>query len=536
MIALVVALAVVAAGHALLRTATYGAAVGHDEVAFLSAAENLAAGFGLTMFNGKPLTNWPPFYPMTIAVPAWFGVAPADAGRWLNALAFGALVCGVGLWLRGVVRSPALIMGASAIVAVAPELNAWAASLRGAALFAALTFGGLGLLANFLRRPAPGTPPSAWWPLLAAAVLAALAAVTRYAGAALIAAGVLLLLLRPGGWRERLAPAMVFAAIAATPVALVAVRVDAGGRLGAEVVGLGYLLGHVRDIFLFWGLPAGTPGWPHWLYLGGVGLAGTALAGVRWWRGRSSAEAHRHGSRVPIGLVRPIGVFATFVVVYVAFHCWAAWAGPAGSSYWEMKRFLAAVYAPVVCLGALLAERLLGAGAGRPMLLCRWVGTGFALAALLHVAIALRANVRTTAAALAAGYTATSYNAAYWDDSPTLNYLRAHPPPGPIFSTDHALLWWRSGLPASAGRHRWLRRSLDGLVRKLEGKPHAAYFVWVRTFHGANAPYTRFIHLMPGFEPVARLSDGGVYRVSAGWRFDGDEWRRRVERQRSGPS
>ena len=204
MIALVVALAVVAAGHALLRTATYGAAVGHDEVAFLSAAENLAAGFGLTMFNGKPLTTWPPFYPMTIAVPAWFGAAPADAGRWLNALAFGALVCAVGLWLRGVVRSPALILGASAVVAVAPELNAWAASLRSAALFAALTFGAIGLLANFLRRPVPGDAPSAWWLLLAAAVLAALAAVTRYAGAALIAAGTLLLLLRPGGWRERL--------------------------------------------------------------------------------------------------------------------------------------------------------------------------------------------------------------------------------------------------------------------------------------------------------------------------------------------
>ena len=41
---------------------------------------------------------------------------------------------------------------------------------------------------------------------------------------------------------------------------------------------------------------------------------------------------------------------------------------------------------------------------------------------------------------------------------------------------------------------------------------------------------------MPGWEAVARLEDGGVYRVPAGWRFDAAEWQRRLRLAERWPS
>ena len=530
---LVVALAAAAAAHALVRTASHGAAVGHDQVAYLSAAENLAAGNGLVMFNGRRLWVWPPFYPVAMAMPIALGGEPAEVGRWLNALAFGALVCAVGLWLRRRVRSPLLIVGAAAVVAVSPDLNGLAANLRSGMLFALLAFVALALLAACLRRP-PGR--GAWALLLGAAVFTSLAALTRYAGVVLALVALPLLLARPGPALARSAQAFAFAVVAGAPAALVAIANDAGGRLEGGVVSIAYLLGHVYDVLLFWGVPAAVPAWAQAGFWGWLGVTVAGLAALRS-RGRTQAEQTETARRGFLRfLFQPIGVFAAFLVAYLAFHSAAAWAGPAGSSYWEMKRFLAAMYAPLACVAALLGQRLLEVrrtNAGRVL------RGGLGLAVLAHVAVAVSANTKTTALALRHGYTGTSYNAAYWDGSATLHHLREQPPPGPVFSTDHALLWWHSGLSAAAGQHQWLPPGLGGLVGKLQGRPRPAYFVWLRAPHGtsgANAPYNRFAHLMPGWEAVARLEDGGVYRVPAGWRFDAAEWQRRLRLAERWPS
>ena len=527
---LVVALAAAATTHALVRTASHGAAVGHDQVAYLSAAENLAAGNGLVMFNGRRLWVWPPFYPIAMAGPIWLGGEPAEVGRWLNALAFGVLVCVVGLWLRRRVRSPLLIAGAAAVVAVSPDLNGLAANLRSGMLFALLTFVALVLLASFLGRPAGRR---GWALLLGAAVFASFAALTRYAGVVLVLVALPLLLMRPGPSLARVAQAVVFAALAVAPAAFAAIGNDAGGRLEGGVVSVGYLLGHVWDVFLFWGLPAAVPGWAQAFFWGWLGVAALGLAAL-CSHGRTPVEHTATDRRgFFLFLFQPTGVFAMFVVAYLAFHCAAAWAGPAGSSYWEIKRFLAAIYAPLACLAALLSGRLLDGRGNRAVRLLR---AAVALAFLGHVGVAVSANAQTTALAWRHGYTGTSYNAAYWDGSPTLHYLRSQPPPGLVFSTDHALLWWHSGLPAAAARHQWLPPGFAGLVGKLQGRPRAAYFVWLDTPHGANEPYNRFVHLMPGWEAVARLAAGGVYRVPADWRFDADEWQRRLRLAERWPS
>lgn len=527
---LVVALALTATSHVLVRTATYGAAVGHDQAALLSTAENLAAGNGLVQFSGKPLHVQQPFYSLALALPIAMGGEPAEVGRWLNAVSFGLIVCIAGLWLRANIRSPLLIVGATALVAAAPDLNGLAANLRADILFALLTLVALTLVAAFLRNADGGR---AWWILWAATFFAALAALTRHAGVALIAVAATLVLARPGVRRVRFAQALAFSALAATPTVFVALRDNFGPNFRALFAGNAIsvvpLLRYFRDVLLFWGLPANLPAWAQCLFLAGIGMAASCLLVLRW-RARDRDNAARRL------LFDPIGLFAMFVVAYLGFHLWTTWTSANGSSYWNMKRYLAAIYPPLVCLAALCAQRLLPAGKGRGALVPRALGAGLTAAALLHLGVAARANAKETAAALKRGYTGASYNCAVWKQSATLNYLRAHPPPAPVFSVDHALLWWHSGSSAAEARHRWAGPSLTALVDKLQDRPRPAYFVWVSTFHGHDPAYNQVIHLMPGWETVARLADGGVYRVPAKWKFDADEWRRRLKRNRSQPS
>lgn len=214
---LIVALAALAVAHALARTASHGAAFTADGVSYLSAAETLLAGEGLGTHRGGVFLLWPPFFPMLTAFIGLFGVEPSEAGRLLNAAAFGLIVLLAGLWSRSVLRSRLAVAGAAVAILVAPLLNERAAFFMAETLFALLTLLALVQMDAFLR----GRDDR----LLPAAVLAALAALTRYAGLALLIAGTLApLLRRDTPLAGRLKRAVLFGAVSALPLALALVR------------------------------------------------------------------------------------------------------------------------------------------------------------------------------------------------------------------------------------------------------------------------------------------------------------------------
>ncbi len=72
---LIAAVAVLGAVHILVRTSTHGAAVEWDSVAYLTAAESLAAGDGLRRPGfGVMFVQWPPLFPMLLALLVPFGL------------------------------------------------------------------------------------------------------------------------------------------------------------------------------------------------------------------------------------------------------------------------------------------------------------------------------------------------------------------------------------------------------------------------------------------------------------------------------
>ncbi len=216
LILLLAALAVLGAAHILVRTSTYGAAIYPDSVGYLSIAANLIAGEGLQDFRGVGLLPWPPLFPFGLAALGLAGIEPADAGRLVNALAFGLAILSSGLYLRRTLRSPLLVVGATVVVTTSVPLSHLFSFILSEPTFILFTLLALMQMESCLNRRA------VWPSLVSAAGFSALAAVTRYPGVTVIFTGVLMLLLRrESPLAARLKHAAAYGAISSVPLAAV---------------------------------------------------------------------------------------------------------------------------------------------------------------------------------------------------------------------------------------------------------------------------------------------------------------------------
>ena len=87
------ALAVVGSLLVWLATSSYGPGLSTDGARYLSTAESIAAGRGITDYLGLPLVNWPPLYPFILAaVSLMTGLDVLIAAQIVNILAFGAII------------------------------------------------------------------------------------------------------------------------------------------------------------------------------------------------------------------------------------------------------------------------------------------------------------------------------------------------------------------------------------------------------------------------------------------------------------
>ncbi len=250
-------IAVLGAAHILVRTSTYGAAVEWDSVAYLSAAESLAAGDGLlTHLGSSAFVLRAPLFPMLLALLVPFGLEPVDSARFVNILAFCLTIALAGFWLGRNLDSRLLALAGTVAVATAVPLCDIFSYVMTEPLFILFTLLALMGLESFLNRTDAAMPP-----LALAAGAAALAAVTRYVGVVVILVGVLLVFLAPTrrdlSAAARLKHAAVYGAISSSPLVLVLARNwSVSGTLAGTRIGSGQSLfdslGQVGEIFWQW--------------------------------------------------------------------------------------------------------------------------------------------------------------------------------------------------------------------------------------------------------------------------------------------
>ena len=535
---LIVVLAGLGTAHILVRTATYGAAVLSDSTAYLSTALNFLAGEGWRDFRGNPLVLWAPLFPLLLAAGGWLGIDPLEVGRWINATAFGLTILVAGLYLRSNLRARGLALVASGAIASFLPLNELAATFMTEPLFVLLTLLALIQGASFLQR-------GGRTPLLGAAVCTALAAVLRYPGVALIGVGVLLVLVRrTPPLAARLKDAIVYGAISSLPLAVVLTRNWAvSGTLAGRRSGSGHSLfeslGQAAEIFREWVIPPNAPdGFSYLLWtitglvvIGGVGVvvSGRGFGGGRLAGGGTERTAP------PLFGLEPALPFGGFALAYLGFIVAIV---PFVLYHGIHARFLLPVYVTVLLTAVFLLDRFLSIETTGRMTTVKWgLASLVLLGALAHTGFSARENLRITARAYVAGFLDNSYNVAYWQHSPTLNYIKTNLIDGRIYTNYREIAWFwdRTAAPGKYKRVEGKQKSRDGLpplaqdMRRWTKKGIGAYIVWFWEFNSRGEDVLD-IRLLPGVETVAELSDGVVFRVTATKPFDADRHRARKQR------
>ena len=526
-ILLIVVLAGLGTAHILVRTATDGAIIDGDSVCFLSVASNFLAGEGWRDFTGKPLTGWPPLFPLLLAALDGIGIDPVAGGRWVHAAAFGWIILAAGLYLHSHLRSRLLGLAATAIIAASLPLSHFVVRFLTEPLFVLLTLLALIQLAAFLNR---GGRTSLW----GAAVLTALAALTRYPGVALIGTGVLLLLgRRTPPLAARLKDALAFGTVSSVPLAGVLIHnwAVSGGLTGRKEMSgqsLSDGLSQIVEVFGEWVVPPNTPdgvAYLLWLVVGLVELVAVVLGVPRMRSNSHKPDPEAAPLSVGLGPMLPFGGFAlaylVFMIVVVPFTVHQA----------IDSRYLLPVYVPLLLAAVLLLDRFLSIEATGRMVAIRSVLTFFALlGACAHVSFSVDRHIHITRQAWTAGNKPWMINSRSWEDSEILHYIRDNPINGRIFSGNPYLAWFWSR--AAPGEHHFLPAEIHNFTSAIMGwtDGDGGHVLWFRRW---KPPYDFDdfdIRVLPGVEPVAYLSDGAVFRVTATEPFDAKRHRARKQR------
>ena len=176
-------------------TKPFGIGLTTDSVAYLWSAENLANGIGLGRLTGagelKPMTHWPPLYPLILALMNKLGLDIFSAARWLGGICFSLAVFLTGWLLKKITRSFIFTIAALILLLVSSAL--WETGIRAMTeqLFMIFCLGGIFSVdrywtGNQIRY------------LVFAAVLFGAGFLTRYAGISIIITVASLLLFKTG--------------------------------------------------------------------------------------------------------------------------------------------------------------------------------------------------------------------------------------------------------------------------------------------------------------------------------------------------
>ncbi len=507
----------------LLATVRYGIGVSPDSVGYIATARHIAAGKGITSYDGRPLVAYPPLYPVILGILSWTsGLDPSALARGLNALAFAVVVSMSGLLLARHVPRVWSMAGTISVLLGIPLiyvfLMAWSEPL-----FI------LWVLLFFWVATSPGREGRN---AVALAIVVSLATLTRYVGVILVLVGSGVVLWRY--MRERrgigrgLLMGTLFAAISLLPLAVWLIRnYHVSGTLFGPRPPSGLTLGQsllsALSTMVSWYLP--TPAmvvrystfvpfdvpqslvlaypllYP-WLLVMLVSIVGWALFSALG-RGR-----HREGGEEHVSAIVILG---GFVLLYTAFLVLSA----ARVAYDQLgHRLLSPAYVPLAFVLVLSLQKGIfrKETSGRFSTRLRSFVVVFFIAWLLYLAGATALMVRK---ALVDGL---GYNGRLWRSSAVVSYLRQHELSCPIYTNDPNALYFLTGHVGRMSPRKTFYNSpsVAGDLSALRGNwpPEGkACLVWFNE-RAWNYLFTvEELSTAVDIRPIASFDDGAIYEV-----------------------
>ena len=526
------ALAFLGAALILARQVNYGVGLHVDSPLYISVARNLLEGEGFVEFTNKELyVKWPPLYPMLLATASLFGFDPLNVAGPLNAAIFGLTIFVAGHYLRQRIHSRFLILWTCLAILLSIPLTSMAYLAMSEAPF--ILFVTLSLLHTdyFLHQ---GKRSSLLW----AAMFASLACLTRYIGFTLPMTIVPLILLQHNtALIAKVKHITAYILISVPPVALWMLRnsllsgVPTGPRPPSDSP-----LPNLLDIrlntlsrWVFLDLPLGE------FHSFAVVLTGLALLTLAIALGGILRAQQTGGTWTNWS---PFYIFGSFALVYL-IALLGSTATLAGEP--PNNRYLSPVYIPLLFTAVFVMDRFLRAEQQRKLLgtindlpfirtiVPRRVKQVSLLTVLLTTALSLWLgwSVPINARAIRQANENIGPSAAIarlmarYADSAVLQYMREH-------SIDDAIVTnlWKGHMyfyTNATAYHllptlsHWHKYKVNRFIGNAEDNVYLVWFYCVKMpcgdvwFYG---PHTPNLDMLPELEPVAKLTDGVIFKVN----------------------
>jgi hypothetical protein len=471
----------------------WGVGVGYDSVFYLSAADTLLRGLGLSRIGGGgeviPLTHFPPLYPLVLAGLDWAtGLGSTAVARGLAAGLFGGLAASTAWLVRNFTKSGWGGAAAGLLIASSPvllEVDAWAMS---EALYLVLLMGMVWLLAAYAGGPKAGR-------LAGGAALAAGAFATRYVGGAALAAGVLVAIgFGAPGIGRRLCRGAAFAFGAGLPVLIWGIRNTLLTGAGANRILIFHAVGrdklsqaaHTLADFV---LPSSIPfGWRF-----SIMLTVVLWVALFWMRAWLSAGWRRPGAwEAPARLAGVLAMHAALYLVLVfASLTWLDASTPLDA------RILSPLLVSLIVLSVLAVHTWLRRLPGR-----HWAAWAAALVCLAVIGFNGMGTLDWEQSAVQRGL---GFNSRNWVQSPTVAWVRDLDPAAVLTSNEAFPLTYLTGRPVY-----WAPEAID----PVKGGPRPGFQADLRAMRdhlAAQDSYLVIFHpqsLRPELPPLAALTQG----------------------------
>jgi hypothetical protein len=389
----------------MLWMAQRGPGVSPDSTTYIEAARSLLAGDGLSV-DGKPLTHYPPAYPLLLVGAGLIhGGDILGGGRVLGALLFGVNIALLGLAVYiSTGRSLSAAGLAILVFLFSPAVAAVHYMAWSEASFITFCLAAFLLVSLHIARPRS-------YLLVSGSLTAGFAALTRYAGVSLVAAIALALLLIGGRpLRHRVRDAVLATGIALLPLASWSVRNVLTAHTTMDRAWAIHPLGSehatrlVRTLHDF-AFPVAGPTWMKGLHLGlAVVLFAIALA-ILHRKGYTSSGAHSTQVALPALSVLFLLAYIAVLAVSISFF----------DAYIPLDSRILIPAVPSLTIAFIWAARSTARVLDR-----RIIWYGFAFFALVSTGMNARLAVSR---ALDMHENGAGYTSRHWQESETLSYL-----------------------------------------------------------------------------------------------------------------
>lgn len=333
--------------HVLIRNVNRGLNLDRelDSLIYISVADSLVAGDGITTFSGDYSSYWPPLYPITMALVGSLKIDTILAGFLTNIMAFGLVIILTGIWLHRNTRSQLLALGGAVTVGTSYTFIWLSSNVLSEPLFICLTLLALVQLGRFIESEQYRQSAIVW-----SASIAALAAVTRYMGITVVLTALIIILIRTRlPLFRRLKYMAFYCFISIGPLTLWIVRNwlyaghPVGNRSGVRFqtsITLSDMLSQLSDVVHLWFFSKERSGWLGLLLVVVVGVMAIGMIRVvnyRWIRD-----------------LEPVLPFVIFIFIYLITHIVVV-PSTVGSGIHD--RHVSPVYVPIILVLIVLFYR-----------------------------------------------------------------------------------------------------------------------------------------------------------------------------------